>query len=97
MCEYLNLQGVKTTKNPIGDPMRYMLFAVLLLVGSTRGGCPNVGFRRRLHLGLDRPGKLLLIPINQAVTTHYTAKSSMASGALRRCLVADPPFNCARR
>ena len=32
MCEYLNLQGVKMTKNPIGDPMRCFLFAVLLLI-----------------------------------------------------------------
>ena len=24
---------------------------------SRRSLCPNVGFRRRLHLGLDRPGK----------------------------------------
>ena len=37
--------------------MRYTLFVILLLVASTRSGCPNVGFRRGHHLGLDRPGK----------------------------------------
>ena len=40
--------------------MHYMLFANTTVSRSTRSGCPDVGFRRRLHLGLDCPGKFFL-------------------------------------
>ena len=79
--------------------MRCMLFAILLLVAPRGVVALTWDFDDGITWGWTawENGYTNVRGSLEPLQSEYRAKSSMASGALRPCRVADPPFSCARR